>query len=59
MAKLDNIVGPGTVGIAQRISSERNEYSSGKELKYSGKSDSEKLAILQYHKLISCGHNQF
>jgi len=59
MIKLNNLVGPGTAGVAQRISSSEEKYSSDKEVKYLEGLDSEGLEVLKYHKLLPCGHNQY
>lgn len=49
MEKLEKIT-IGTAGLAQRIKEERE---------YLAKKDEKPLYIVQYNKLIKCGHNQY
>ncbi|MBU1136391.1 MAG: hypothetical protein ABIG37_02575 [Nanoarchaeota archaeon] len=52
MKKLESFIGPGTAGIAQRISSNKN-------LEDDSKSSEEKLYIVGYNKLLTCTQNQY
>ena len=58
MTKLTKLVGPGTAGVAQRINSNGENYSLKENLKYL-EVDSRVLEVLKYHKIMSCGHNQY
>ena len=58
MVKLIDFIGPGTAGVAQRIATDKEKYSSKEKFKYRTK-EFEELEILKYHKIMACGHNQF
>lgn len=56
MEKLEESIGPGTAGIAQRIPS-IIEYETGKEIKKEDKGY--KLNVLKYNKVMPCSQNQY
>ena len=54
MEKLENFIGPGTAGVAQRIPSEREYYLNNQEMQ-----KIYKLSVLEYNKITPCEHNQY
>ena len=46
----NKFIGPGTAGIAQRISTEEYEIGEGEEYK---------LTVLKYNRVMACSQNQY